>query len=177
MMEIRLAGADDVAIIAALERTYLHDELAGTANSMKGQAFNEKEIAELVSHHYVVVAEEQGQIWGYVFAGSWSFFANWPIYRGLLRRLSEYELAERRLTERNTCQYGPIWVHTARRGQGIFEALVAHVRMLTRQKFVSMVTFIAEDNQRSYAAHTGKGAMQVVDYYTFDDRDYYVLLG
>jgi L-amino acid N-acyltransferase YncA len=176
-MKIRLATKEDVAQILALEQAHLHDELGSSAISMQGQAFGRGEILELVSHHSLVVAEADDNIVGYVMAADWSFYGKWPLYRGLLKRLKEFDWDGTVLNERNSCQYGPIWIRREYRGQGIFEALVAEVRRQTRPKYLCMLAFIAEDNQVSYKAHTGKGQMQVVDYYSFDERDYYVLLG
>ena len=176
-MNIRVARLQDVSILAKLEQQFLQDELVSASSAMQGQAFSTQELTTLVNQHYVVIAEKDNQIVGYVIAGSWAFFATWPIYRGLLKRLPDLTFEGQTLSEKNSCQYGPIWIKRSHRGQGIFEALVAKVRQLTRTKYTAMLTFIAEDNQVSYAAHTGKGAMQVVDYYTFENRDYYVLLG
>jgi L-amino acid N-acyltransferase YncA len=133
-------------------------------------------LSQLVLQHWIVVAQVEQQIVGYVIAGRWGFFEAWPIYRTLLNRLSQLEWDGPKLTKHNSCQYGPIWVHQAYRGQGVFEALVQEVRRAVAPHFRYMLTFIAEDNERSFSAHTRKAQMQVVDFFTVSARDYYLMV-
>lgn len=177
-MNIRRAKTSDIAALAALEQQHLQDELAADKrdNSLQGQSFSQADLTTLVNQHWVVVAEVEGEIMGYVIAGRWSFFKQWPIYRNLLNRLPRLEYERAKLTEKNCCQYGPIWIDSRHRGKGIFESLVAFVKKQVGNELAYMLTFIAEDNVGSFAAHTRKGGMQVVDYISFDGRDYYLLV-
>ena len=176
-MLVRLARRDDVQAIASLERSQLEAELEPSqrGGTMQGQAFSCQEITRLVEQHWLVVAEVEGYIVGYVIAGEWAFFESWPIYRRLLSRLGEHQICDSRLSRENSCQYGPIWIHPAHRGQGIFEAMVAELKLAVQKQYPYMLTFIAEDNERSFAAHTHKASMQVIDFFDFDGRDYYLL--
>lgn len=176
--KIRLATMQDVAALAALEQSQQQDELAieQRNNSLAGQSFNQSDLTSLVKQHWVVVAELDGDIIGYVIAGRWSFFKQWPIYRNLLNRLPRIDYEKAKLTENNCCQYGPIWIASEHRGQGIFEALVQFVKKSVAKELPYMVTFIAEDNAGSFAAHTRKGGMQVIDFISFEERDYYLLV-
>ncbi|WP_299492619.1 GNAT family N-acetyltransferase [uncultured Shewanella sp.] len=176
-MRIRVAHAKDVNALAQLEQTYLQDELSqGQTKLMQGQSFNPNELALLIDKEYVWVAEVEDNIIAYVIAGSWSFFKRWPIYQMLLGRITQLQLDTVSLSLHNCCQYGPIWIHPSYRGQGVFNTLVNNIKQQVALKFPYMITFIAEDNERSFAAHTQKAAMQVIDFFTFEDRDYYLLL-
>lgn len=175
-VKIRLATLQDVDLLAILEKRHLNDELASANMGLQGQAFSHSELCELVKHHWVVVAQVEQQIVGYVIAGRWGFFEHWPIYRTLLNRLAQLDWKGAKLTKTNTCQYGPIWIQQAYRGQGIFEALVNEVHRQVAPHFSYMLTFIAEDNERSFAAHSGKAQMQVVDFFTVSARDYYLMV-
>ena len=177
-IKIRLATVQDVATLARLESTQLQDELVVEQrnNSLSGQSFSKVDLTCLITQHWVVVAELNGDIIGYVIAGRWSFFKQWPIYRNLLNRLPRIDYEKAKLTEKNCCQYGPIWIASEHRGQGIFEALVLFVRKAAAKELPYMLTFIAEENAGSFAAHTRKGGMQVVDFISFDERDYYLLV-
>ncbi|NMH65996.1 GNAT family N-acetyltransferase [Shewanella salipaludis] len=183
MFHIRLARAEDADTLARLERQYLKDELtAGSGEGFQGQAFSRAELGELIQNHWLLVAELAGEIVAYVIAGRWQFFETWPIYRALLQRLPRLTAddpalgGKHGLSRNNTCQYGPVWIKKECRGQGIFEALLARLRQEVAPSFPYMLTFIAEDNQLSYAAHAGKGKMRVLDYFGFAGRDYYLLL-
>ncbi|MDB2386421.1 GNAT family N-acetyltransferase [Shewanella sp.] len=177
-VKIRLATAQDVAALAQLEQSQLHDELTleQRNNSFSGQSFTQADLTELVTKHWVAVAQLNHEIIGYVIAGRWSFFKQWPIYRHLLHCLPSIDYDKAALTDKNCCQYGPIWIASAHRGQGLFEALVECIKQAVAKELPYMLTFIAEDNQGSFAAHTRKAAMQVVDFISFDDRDYYLMV-
>lgn len=176
-MDIRLAIFEDLEQLHRLERQYLNDELGTEAQShaFDGQAFGLKELKHLVENGWIVVAEEKRDIVGYVIAGPWSFFQNWPVYRHILKQLGQFSLEGTKLTQDNTCQYGPIWIKQAYRGKGIFEQLVTSLNGFVSSRYAFMLTFIAEDNMISFSAHTNKASMQVLDFFTFDGRDYYLL--
>ncbi|MGL5906827.1 MAG: GNAT family N-acetyltransferase [Shewanella sp.] len=174
-MKIRLAGTQDIDLLVILEQKHLNDELASATMGLAGQAFSAAELTQLVCQHWVVVAEVDGNIIGYVIAGRWDFFNTWPIYRHLLRHLGLLQWDGPRLTPTNSCQYGPIWIHQAYRGNGIFELLVNHLKTVVAPNFSYMLTFIAEENERSFAAHTAKANMQVVDFFDYESRGYYLL--
>jgi len=180
-MNIRLAHPGDLNQLQQLEQTYLNDELSGSEQSygLDGQAFGLAELEQLIAAYWIVVAEEEhgekGEIVGYVIAGGWPFFESWPVYRNVLRRLGDFSVNGSKITKVNSCQYGPIWIKKSCRGQGIFEALVNYLKLQVQPKYQFMLTFIAEDNLASFSAHTNKASMQVLDFFTFDDRDYYLL--
>ncbi|WP_299003521.1 GNAT family N-acetyltransferase [uncultured Shewanella sp.] len=176
-MEIRAAHAKDIGALAQLEQTYQQDELyQNQTNKLQGQSFNHNELALLIEKEYLWVAEVNSRIIAYVIAGSWAFFESGPIYQVLLRRMQGIELEAIGLSKHNTCQYGPIWIHPDYRGQGLFNRLVSQIKQQVAIKYPYMITFISDENERSFAAHTQKAAMQVIDFFTFEDRDYYLLL-
>lgn len=185
-MNIRLAHIGDLKQLVELERKHLNDEINddSQADALDGQVFGEKELKMLIERHWICVAEKEsddhfpghsGDILGYVIAGKWPFFESWPIYRNILRNITELSVSGRALSRSNSCQYGPIWIKKSCRGQGIFESLVNGIKAQVKSEFPFMLTFIAEDNLASFSAHTNKASMQVVDYFTFDERDYYLL--
>ncbi|WP_144210865.1 GNAT family N-acetyltransferase [Shewanella donghaensis] len=172
----RLARLNDAKEIAHLELTHMNDELAPGAQAMSGQHFTEQQLSVLINQGWIMLAIVDHAIIGYVIAGPWSIFKSWPIYQHILKRLPSIEIGFSTLSEKNSCQYGPIWIDSRHRGQGIFEVLVSKLKRDVGQKYTYMVTFIAEDNALSLAAHTRKASMEVVDYFGFQQRDYYLLL-
>ncbi|MEC4728138.1 GNAT family N-acetyltransferase [Shewanella sp. D64] len=176
-MEIRLAYLDDVEQLQRLECQNINDELGNEsqASSFNGQVFDSKDLIHLIEKGWIVVAEDRQEIVAYVIAGPWSFFQTWPVYRHILKQLGQFSLKGVKLTQNNACQYGPIWIKQSYRGQGIFEQLVSTLKEHVSRQFPFMLTFIAEDNMASFSAHTNKASMQVLDFFTFDDRDYYLL--
>ncbi|WP_394205174.1 GNAT family N-acetyltransferase [Shewanella waksmanii] len=175
MITIRAATPADAEQIAQLERQHINAELDSTEVAMSGQHFSQSDILTLITQHWVAVAVHQSQIVGYVFAGRWGFFDKWPIYRFLSQRIDQYQVGSLCLSQRNSCQYGPIWISDSFRQQGIFKRLVSQLMSQIPAELSAAVTFIAESNQHSYSAHTHGAGMQVLDFFDFDDRDYYLL--
>lgn len=183
-MVIRLATRADLDAIAALEANQWEAELAPDQRGgmMTGQSFSRQQLDELIQNHWLLLAEVGGEIAGYVIAGRWPFFSDWPLYRYLLKRLEtgrfeidRFEMGKGIVSVSNSCQYGPIWIALSQRGSGLFAELVAKLKKEVAPQYSYMVTFIAEENERSFAAHTQKGGMQVLDFFEFDGRGYYLL--
>ncbi|KIO38219.1 GNAT family N-acetyltransferase [Shewanella sp. cp20] len=178
-MTIRLATGADLDALVALEAREWQAELTPGQRGalMTGQHFSRQELSELIQKHWLLLAERGGEIAGYVIAGHWSFFGDWPLYRSLVKRLetSRFEMPQGMVGASNSCQYGPIWIAPSQRGTGLFAELVAELKTRVAPQYPYMVTFIAEDNERSFAAHTQKGGMQVLDFFEFDGRGYYLL--
>ncbi|MCG9747642.1 GNAT family N-acetyltransferase [Shewanella sp. Isolate8] len=183
-MTIRLATGADLDALVELEAREWQAELTPGQRGalMTGQHFSRQELSELIQKHWLLLAEREGEIAGYVIAGHWSFFGEWPLYRSLVKRLEtsrfemdRFETASGIINKANSCQYGPIWIAPSQRGTGLFAELVAELKTRVAPQYPYMVTFIAEENERSFAAHTQKGGMQVLDFFEFDGRGYYLL--
>lgn len=171
-VNIRLATQADAASLAMLERQFVNDELVRQTGLLQGQVMSQSELTQLIEKQIVMVAEQDSNIIGYVTIAAWKHYHGQRIYVHMLKQAQRNVTG---LTERNSCQYGPIWVHPDYRGQGVFQQLVAAAKQRTAQQYQYWIAFIAEDNERSFAAHTHKAQMQVLDYVGFDGRDYYLL--
>lgn len=178
-LSLRLAKVTDIELLAQLEQRHLSDELNFASPSMKGLSFGQKELAEIIALGGIVLAEaKQGNGWtivGYVIAAPWSLFTQWPIYLHIFNQVEGREFDGDRISAENSCQYGPIWIDERMRGKGVFEQLFEKMAQILTARYRYMVTFINEDNERSFAAHTRKAQMSVLDFITFEQRDYYLL--
>ena len=171
-MKIRQASESDLPTLAQLEQTHINAELTSNNDAMLGQGFNRNELKGFVDNGWIVIAQDNQNIIGYVICANWEAFQKWPIYKAILKQIKEIEPT---YNQQNTCQYGPIWLHEDHRSKGIFEQLVTAVKQLSTQKYQTMITFIAEENQHSYFAHTKKTNFTVIDFLEFDERGYYLL--
>ena len=171
-MKIRQATQHDLPTIAQLEQTHLNAELTSDSAQMLGQGFTLEDLNHFLSQGWIVIAEIETKIIGYVICADWKAFKRWRIYNDILKLLANEHW---HISHCNSCQYGPIWIDEHHRSIGVFEQLVSAVKKLSVQKYQVMVTFIAEENQHSYFAHTKKGNMQVLDFFEFEDRGYYLL--
>jgi len=130
---IRIAGPDDAAAIAAIYRPYVE----GSRVSFEEKAPDAAEIARRMASpvHPWLVAEEDGRIAGFA---STSAMRNRPAYRW-------------------SAETG-LYVAQHFHGRGIGRALLtAHLDLLERQGFVTVIAGIALPNDASVALHEKLG--------------------
>ena len=130
---VRLAEAEDAAAIAAIYRPYVE----GTTISFEEEAPDADEIAERMTSpiHPWLVAEEEGRVLGY---------ASTAPMRG--RRAYRWSVES------------GIYVDGAAQGRGIGRQLLsAHLDLLERQGFVTVIAGIALPNEASVALHERLG--------------------
>ncbi|WP_133405744.1 GNAT family N-acetyltransferase [Parashewanella tropica] len=169
-MIVRSATLQDLKQIAQLEIDNLHDEHQLDVSSKLGQSFSLEQLATILSQGFIYIAEVNTNIIGYVLVAPWSFFNKWPIYKKMYQQLPMHGISQQQ-----SCQYGPIWVNKAYRGKNVFQPLFEAIKQQTLSKYQHMVTFIAEDNERSFRAHTRNDNMKVLDFFEMDERGYYLL--
>lgn len=173
---IRKAVLSDSSDIAFLERVYVTDELSGRHSDLHAHPMTVGEVKQLINQHWIIVAEHQGEIVGYVIAAKWAFFASQPLYRYIIQRIKFADFDGQSLSTTNTCQYGPVWISQSYRGKGIFEALVNELKLVLKERYPFIVTYIAADNLRSLAAHKNKAGMCLIEHFCFEQRDYQLLV-
>jgi hypothetical protein len=132
-------------------------------------------LAQLLIQNGVFVAESEGQIMGYILAGDWDFFSQWGIFRAMIARLPELRFQGREITVKNSFQYGPICIDRAIRGSDVFPKLFNLMQSSFAPIFPMGVTFINKLNQRSFAAHSRKLDLEIVDEFEFKGNFFYTL--
>ena len=180
MIQYRKANLADVPQLAELERKHVNAELTRHDPSLQGQGLTQAQLTQLINQHWIILALEGANIVGYVIAAQWSFFGKQALYQRIIQKLPLLDIEQdglpQRVNQDNSLQYGPIWIAEGHRGQGIFTQLVNQLVLTIKQQSRYLVAYIAEDNGRSFKAHTQYAEMQVVDYFGFQQRDFYLLL-
>lgn len=183
MPKTRPAKPSDIPGILALQSRNLLSNLseAEQKNGFVTTAFTVVQIEELLRYGGVFVAVETSEVdqsetvIGYALAGTWAFFAQWPIFPFMLARLPALHFEGQAITEANSFQYGPVCVDAAYRGLGVFPRLFETMRLGMCERYPIGVTFINRLNPHSYHAHTKKLGMTVIDEFEFNERPYYGL--
>lgn len=183
MPQTRPAKLSDIPGILALQKLNLLSNLSEPEqkNGFVTTAFTVAQIEALLAEGGVFVAvetsaDEQSEIViGYALAGTWAYFAQWPIFPFMLARLPDLDFDGRVITEANSFQYGPVCVDAAYRGLGVFPRLFETMRLGMCERYPIGVTFINRLNPHSYHAHTKKLGMTVIDEFEFNGRPYYGL--
>jgi hypothetical protein len=187
MPQTRPANPSVIPGILALQSRNLLSNLneAEQKNGFVTTAFTIAQIEALLANGGVFVAveisvdDQSETVIGYALAGSWSFFAQWPIFPFMLARLPALDLGGRLpfnvINEANSFQYGPVCVDAAYRGLGVFPRLFETMRLGICERYPIGVTFINRLNPHSYHAHMKKLGMTVIDEFEFNGRPYYGL--
>jgi hypothetical protein len=177
MIAIRQASLQDIPGILKLQALYLFDNLSEKEreDGFVTTPFNESQIADIIAENGLFLALDNKKIIAYMFAGSWKFFSQWPIFAYMISRFPKLKFKDFITTTENSFQYGPVCLHEAYRGTGLLEKLFEAMRIATAPKYPLGITFINMINQRSYRAHVNKLGWAVADEFSFNDRQYYAL--
>lgn len=176
-MVFRNATKSDINEVIELQNKYLlvntpEDE---RKNGFVTTPFTVGQIEEIIALDGLFIAEKDKKVIAYAFAGSWSYFAQWPIFPFMVSRLEQLRLGSEKITPENSFQYGPVCIEKSYRGSGLFQKLFEAMRIGMSQQYPIGVTFINKINNRSFEAHTRKLKMEVVDEFEFNNNNYYGL--
>jgi hypothetical protein len=174
---IRGAIESDFEGILDLQLRNLYANIAATAlaGGFVTTPFTPDLLRQLLSQSGVFVAEDDGKIIGYLLAGDWEFFSQWEIFRLMMARLPELNFQGREISVDRSFQYGPVCIDVNLRGSHIFPELYALMRSSFAPKFPIGITFINKINERSFAAHTRKLDLEIIDEFEFNGNSFYTL--
>ncbi|WP_373540651.1 GNAT family acetyltransferase [Chamaesiphon sp.] len=174
---IRAATESDFDDILDLQSRNLYTHLSSLelAGGFVMTPFTLDLLRQLLDRSGVFVAEDEHKIVGYLLAGDWEFFSQWEIFRVMVARLPELRFRGEQITSDRSFQYGPICIDRASRGSDIFPQLFELMRSDFAPQFPIGVTFINKLNQRSFAAHTRKLDLEIIDEFEFNGHDFYTL--
>jgi hypothetical protein len=174
---IRTATESDFTGILDLQARNLFANLASTElpGGFVTTPFSSDLLRLLLIQNGVFVAANEQQIIGYLLAGDWAFFSQWAIFKVMIDRLPQLIYQGQQLTVDNSFQYGPICVDRSIRGSQVFPELFNLMRVSFAPKFPIGVTFINKINERSFAAHTRKLNLDIIDEFEFNGNSFYTL--
>ena len=174
---IRVAIESDFGGILDLQSHNLYSKLAPAelAGGFVTTPFTLELLQQLLWQDGVFVAEDAGQIVGYLLAGDWTFFSQWEIFRVMVERLPKLRFRDREITADRSFQYGPICIDRAIRGSNVFPQFFDLMRSSFTPKFPVGVTFINQLNKRSFAAHTRKLNLEIIDEFELNGNLFYTL--
>ncbi len=176
-MIIRKATPDDIPGVEKLQSQYLFANLSETERK-KGfvtTPFTREQLQDIVSREGLFIAVDNNDIIAYVFAGSWSYFEQWPIFPYMTARFPDLTYNDWEITTKNSFQYGPICIHEKYRGTGLINEIFEEMRLSLMEKYPLSITFINQTNTRSVKAHTHKLGWEIIDEFTFNGNDYFGL--
>ena len=177
-IEFRLAKIDDINEILKLHYRYQIDSIdeEDKKDGFITTVFDEKQLSELIEQEEgLFVAVKDNIILAYAMAASWRFWSRWPMFAYMIEDLPNLQYAGQTLSTENSYQYGPICVDKSVRGQGVFEGIFNYSLQIMSDRYPILVTFINKINPRSYAAHTQKAGLDVIQEFEYNNNQYYEL--
>ena len=121
------------------------------------------------------VARQDGALVAYAMAASWGYWSSWPMFAHMIDGLHQLSFLGQTLNTENSYQYGPVCVDKTARGTGILERLFDFARAQMAKRYPILVTFINQINTRSFAAHTRKLGLEVIQEFEFNGNHYHEL--
>ena len=176
-MRIRPAVAADTYPILSIQTANLYANL--TEEERRGgflsAAFTAEHFVQMTREVVVMVADDEGEVCGYLCAGSLEFHRQFPLLAAMLDRFERVSFLGRPLTAQRTFIYGPVCVARSHRGRGLLRGLYDALRREVAGGYDAGVAFVAKDNQRSLAAHTDGLGMTLAGDFSFNGKQYWIL--
>ena len=177
-MLISLAEFQDIDDILHLHYLYHLNSIneEDKAHGFVTTPFTRAQLERLIGEEEgITIARSDGRLVAYAMAASWDYWAQWPMFVYMREGLPRLSLAGQALDSDNSYQYGPVCIHRDFRGQGLLEQLFEYSRGHMTRRYRFLVTFINRRNPRSFAAHTRKIGLEVIDEFSFNGGDFYEL--
>lgn len=134
--------------------------------------FSVDQIEGIMKENGLFVARDEDRVVGYIFAASWSYFLQWPIFELMISRFPKLSFHGEAITTSSTFQYGPICIDKAYRGHGLINQLFEAMRLEFVKRYPISITFINKVNTPSTIAHTKKLGWEIIDEFEFNGNNY-----
>lgn len=178
-MKLKIAELSDIDDVLRLHAKYQIDSIKeeDKKDGFVTTAFTKEQLTKLINEEQgLFILRDEENVYAYVMAASWNFWSIWPMFAFMIERLGELEYLGEKLSISNSYQYGPICVDKSLRGSGILEEIFDFAREQMSKRYPILVTFINKINPRSYAAHTRKLGLEVIQEFEFNNNHYYELV-
>ncbi|BCE01587.1 hypothetical protein [Marinicellulosiphila megalodicopiae] len=177
-MEFRIATLSEIDEVLTLHQKYQIDSINENDKSdgFITTAFTKAHLVELIQiEQGLFVAINDDVIVAYAMSASWNYWSKWPMFEYMIKKLPELSYEGIELNINNSYQYGPVCVDKSIRNSGVFEALFEFALTEMSKRYPVLVTFVNKINTRSFAAHTRKVKLDVIQEFEFNNNYYYEL--
>ncbi|MNX30501.1 hypothetical protein D3C86_606660 [compost metagenome] len=176
-IQLEVAKLNDIEGILALQELYLVSNLSEEEkeSGFVTTPFSIAQLTEIINQEGLFVAKDNGKIIAYIFAGSWNFFSQWPIFNHMTAMFPDLRFLDFDITTTNSFQYGPICIDKKYRGKGLISVFFDFMRIHMLKKYPLSLTFINKTNIPSQKAHTEKLRWTIIADFQFNNNNYFVL--
>ncbi|MDA3947358.1 MAG: GNAT family acetyltransferase [Helicobacteraceae bacterium] len=178
-LRFKIAELSDIDDVLTLHYRYQVDSIHvdDKKDGFVTTAFTKEQLTTLINEESgLFIARDDEKVVAYVMAASWHFWSSWPMFAHMIIGLGDLEYLGQRLSVENSYQYGPVCIDKSVRGSGLLEEIFDFSREHMAKRFPILVTFINKINPRSYAAHTRKLGLEVIQEFEYNSNRYYELV-
>jgi hypothetical protein len=137
--------------------------------------FSVEQLTYVINNKGLFIAKDNNIIIAYIFAESWDFFSQYPIFEHMISLFPKLEFLDFEINSINSFQYGQICIDKKYRGKGLINLLFEFMRIQVVQKYSLGLTFINKTNVPSLKAHTEKLKWTIIANFEFNNNNYYIL--
>lgn len=177
-MNYRSAEIKDIPGILLLEKKYHKDSISeeDKQDGFIGTFFSENKLKRLIEDEKgLAVAYDGGRLIGFANSASWKFWKTWSVFHPMIDDLPNIKFKDRVLSVDNSYQYGPVCIDKDYRGTEVLFNLFECSRLLMKDRYPVLVTYVDQSNQRSFQAHSRKLECNVVKEFEFHGNKLFVL--
>lgn len=178
-MIYKIADLNDIDATLLLHSKYQIDTIAeeDKKDGFVTTPFTREELTRLIEEEQgLFIAKEGDKVLAYVMAASWQFWSQWPMFVHMIKDLPSLEYLGQPLNTDNSYQYGPICIDKRVRGGEVLREIFEFARREMAKRYPVLVTFVNQINPRSYAAHTRKLGMEVIQEFDYNGNRYWELV-
>lgn len=176
-IQLEVAKLSDIEGVLDLQKLYLVSNL--TEEEKKSgfvtTPFSVEQLTYVINNEGLFIAKDNGKIIAYIFAESWDFFSQYPLFEYMISLFPKLKFLDFEITSTSSFQYGPICIDKKYRGKGLINLLFEFMRIHVVKKYPLSLTFINKTNIPSYKAHTEKLKWTVIADFEFNNNNYYIL--
>ena len=174
---ISKATNTDISGLLDLQNKYLVSNLTDIEqkDGFVTTPFTIQQIEKIILEDGLFIAKDDNKIIAYVYAGSWAYFSQWPIFTYMTNRFGKLTFKNMEISTTNSFQYGPICIDMKYRGTVLLKNIFEYMRVNMQNRYPISVTFINKKNGRSFKAHTEKLQWKVIDEFEFNNNNFWML--
>lgn len=176
-LKLQVAKLEDIQGILILQELYLVSNLSEEEkkSGFVTTPFSVEQLTQVINNEGLFIAKDNSKIIAYIFAESWDFFRQWPIFEHMISVFPKLSFLDFEINSITSFQYGPICIDKKYRGEGLINSLFEFMRINVVKKYPLSLTFINKTNIPSYKAHTKKLKWTVIADFEFNNNDYFIL--
>lgn len=176
-IQLEVAKIPDIDGVLELQKLYLVSNLTDEEkkSGFVTTPFSVEQLTYVITNEGLYVAKDENKIIAYLFAESWDYFSQYPIFEYMISLFPKLEFQDFQVNSTTSFQYGPICIDKEYRGKGLIHLLFEFMRIYTVKRYPLGITFINKTNVPSLKAHTEKLKWTVIGDFEFNNNEYYIL--